>query len=56
VKVIEIPTELAVPAGYYVGVTTGAAQADAAARFVERLRSPAGRAVLERHGFRAADG
>lgn len=56
VTVIAIPTELAVPARYYVGAITDAAEADAAERFVERLRSPAGRAVLERHGLRAADG
>ncbi len=56
VRVIEIPAELAVPARYFVGVTTGAAQPELAQRFVEHLRSPAGRAVLERHGFRAADG
>lgn len=56
VRVIEIPAELAVPAGYHVGVTTGAAHPELAQRFVEHLRSPAGRAVLERHGLRASDG
>lgn len=55
VKVIEIPAELAVPARYFVGVTTGAAEPALAQRFVEHLRSPAGRALLERHGFRAID-
>jgi len=56
VKVIEIPAELAVPAKYYVGVLVGAGQPELAQRFVDRLRSADGRAVLERHGFRAADG
>jgi molybdate transport system substrate-binding protein len=56
VLVIEIPAALAVPARYFVGVTTGAAEPQLAERFVEHLRSPAGRAVLGRHGFRAADG
>lgn len=56
VLVIEIPAELAVPARYYVGVTTSAAEPQLAQRFVERLRSPAGHAVLGRHGFRASDG
>ena len=56
VGVIEIPAELAVPARYYVGVTTNAREPQLAQRFVEHLRSPAGRAVLEHHGFRAIDG
>lgn len=56
VEVIEIPAELDVSARYHVGVTTGAAEPELAQRLVERLRSPAGRAVLERHGFRAIDG
>lgn len=55
VLVIEIPPALAVPARYYAGVTTGAAEPQLAQRFVEHLRSPAGRAVLERHGLRASD-
>lgn len=56
VLILEIPPELAVPARYAVGVTTGAAQPELAQRLVEHLRSPAGRAVLERHGLRAIDG
>jgi molybdate transport system substrate-binding protein len=56
VKVIEIPAELAVPARYHVGVLVGAGQPELAQRFVDRLRSADGRAVLERHGFRAANG
>jgi len=56
VKVIEIPAELAVRAQYHVGVLSGAAQPELAQRFVDRLRSADGRAVLERHGFRAVDG
>lgn len=56
VRVIEIPAALAVPATYLVGVLVGAPEPEAAQRFVDRLRSPAGRAVLERHGFRASDG
>lgn len=56
VTVIEIPAELAVPATYHVGVLTGAAAPALALRFVEHLRSPAGRRVLARHGFAASDG
>jgi molybdate transport system substrate-binding protein len=56
VKVIEIPAELDVRAQYHVGVLTAAAQPELAQRFVDHLRSAAGRAVLERHGFRVTDG
>ena len=56
VKVIEIPAELGVPARYHVGVLVGAGQPELAQRFVDRLRSADGRAVLERHGFRATNG
>jgi molybdate transport system substrate-binding protein len=56
VKVVDVPAELAVPARYFVGVTSAAPRPELARRFVEHLRSPAGRAVLERHGFRAVDG
>jgi molybdate transport system substrate-binding protein len=56
VTLIEIPPELGVPAQYHAGVVTGAAQPALAERFVEHLRSPAGQAVLVRHGFRSIDG
>jgi molybdate transport system substrate-binding protein len=56
VTVIDVSAALAVPATYHIGVLTGAAQPELAERFVEQLRSPAGRAVLERHGLRASDG
>lgn len=54
VRVVEIPEALNVRARYPIAVTTRAAAPEAAARFVAFVRGPAGRAALERHGFRAA--
>lgn len=56
VAVIELPADVGVAAQYHAGVLTAAVEPALARRFVEHLRSPAGQAVLTRHGFRAVDG
>lgn len=54
VRVIEIPASLNVWARYPIAVTTRSEAPEVAAQFVAHLRTPEGRAHLERHGFRAA--
>jgi len=51
VEVISIPPELNVVAEYPIAVLRGAPQAGLARAFVELVLSPAGQAVLARHGF-----
>lgn len=55
VRVIPIPAELNVRAGYYIGPVAASAHAGAGARFVAYLRSEEGRRVLARHGFVTGD-
>ncbi len=55
VKVITIPDDLNVIARYPVALVKVAANQDGAKAFVGYLLSPAGQAVLERHGFIRAD-
>ena len=56
VEVIELPDDVNVRAQYHGGVLTAAAAPELAERFLAHLRSPAGRAVLERHGFGSPHG
>jgi molybdate transport system substrate-binding protein len=51
VDVIEIPPEFNVQPTYLIGVTSQSAHEADAARFVDYVLSPEGRAVLARHGF-----
>ena len=51
VEVISIPPDLNVVAEYPIAVLRGAPQAGLARAFVELVLSPAGQAVLARHGF-----
>ena len=51
VRIIPIPAELNVRAGYPIAVLAHAPQPALAAQFVELVRSPAGRKALERFGF-----
>lgn len=53
VRVVEVPDALAVRARYVVGPVTRAARPEGARAFVAFVRSPEGRAILERHGFEA---
>ncbi|RTL36346.1 MAG: molybdate ABC transporter substrate-binding protein [Burkholderiales bacterium] len=46
---LTVPT--ATPISYPVAVVAGSANADAARRFIDFVASPAGQAVLARHGF-----
>ncbi|MEN6342003.1 MAG: molybdate ABC transporter substrate-binding protein [Methanospirillum sp.] len=51
VILVEVPPELNVVAKYPIGVLAQSARPELAQAFTETVRSPAGRAVLERHGF-----
>jgi molybdate transport system substrate-binding protein len=51
-RVVPIPKEAAVRASYWIGVPAEAAHPKSAERFVRFVRSEAGAAILERHGFR----
>ena len=52
VEAIPIPPDLNASAEYPIAVVSGTDQPDLAAAFVRLVLSPAGRAVLARHGFR----
>jgi molybdate transport system substrate-binding protein len=51
VRAIELPDDAQPPIEYQVAVVADSDDEDAATEFVERLRSPDGRAALERVGF-----
>ena len=51
VRVIDVPTAYDVPIHYPIAVVRDAVRPEAAAAFVDHLRSPPGQAVLRRHGF-----
>lgn len=55
VRTIDVPATYHVPIHYPIAVVRDAAQPDAAAAFVTYVRSPAGGAVLRRHGFDTAE-
>jgi molybdate transport system substrate-binding protein len=54
VQVIEIPPEFNVIAKYPIAVVKGARNETGARAFIEYVLSPAGQAILERHGFLGA--
>jgi molybdate transport system substrate-binding protein len=54
VRVIQIPPEFNVMAKYPIAVVKGARNETGARAFIEYVLSPAGQAILERHGFLAS--
>lgn len=54
-KAIEIPASLRAQASYEIGVIAGSERSDEATRFVQFVRSDAGREVLKTHGFVGAE-
>jgi len=51
VRAIDVPAGYDVPIQYPIAAVRDAAHPEAAAAFVAHVRSPAGQAVLRRHGF-----
>jgi molybdate transport system substrate-binding protein len=56
VRSLEIPSSANVLATYPIAVVEGSKNAEVARAFVERVLSPAGQAILKKHGFIAAAG
>jgi molybdate transport system substrate-binding protein len=54
VRVIDIPSDWNVIAKYPIAVVQGTRNESGAHAFIEYVLSPAGQAILERHGFLVA--
>lgn len=55
VRALPVPAAFDVAASYHIGVVAASKRADAARAFIDFVRSPAGRALLEARGFDAGN-
>lgn len=55
IEMIDIPDDVNVIASYPIAVTTEAGEPELARAFIDFVRSDAGQAILEAHGFRRSD-